>query len=66
MSAWGKDGYVREGLAEATHGIGRVLFKVAMVVIIVVGGYLLVKWALTEYYITTHCTTVAGTRVCQQ
>jgi hypothetical protein len=23
------------------------------------------RWAMTEYYIATHCTVVLGTRVCQ-
>jgi len=27
--------------------------------------FYVLKWALTEYWITTHCTMVLGTRVCK-
>jgi hypothetical protein len=28
-------------------------------------AYFVIRWALAEYWITTHCTMVLGTRVCQ-
>ena len=41
------------------------LEKIIIVVIAVVIVAFLLRWAYTEYYISTHCTTVLGTRVCQ-
>jgi len=59
--AWGRDGYVLEGLADAGRGFAKLLVVVAVVAIVAFAA----RWAFTEYWITTHCTMVLGTRVCQ-
>ena len=43
------------------NGIAYVMFGIIAVIALV----FIVRWAITEYYITTHCTMVLGTRVCQ-
>lgn len=59
--AFGRNGYVREGLTDSVPGF----VKALLIIVAVIVGAFLAKWAYTEYYITTHCTMVLGTRVCQ-
>jgi hypothetical protein len=59
--AWGRDGYVLEGLADACRGFGKFLIIGALVLVVA----FVMRWAYIEYYIATHCTMVLGTRVCQ-
>jgi hypothetical protein len=59
--AFGRGGYVWEGLADAIPGLVKVLGIIGLVLI----AWFIFRWAYTEYYITTHCTMVLGTRVCQ-
>lgn len=39
------------------------LFVVVMLIALV--GVPLLRWGYTQYYVSTHCTTVLGTRVCR-
>jgi hypothetical protein len=59
--AFGRHGYVWEGLGESGKGFA----KLAVLLVIIAIGAFFAHWAYTEYYITTHCTMVLGTRVCQ-
>lgn len=45
-------------------GLGTLL-KVAGIVVAAIVVLFLLRWGYTEYYISTHCTLVLGTRVCQ-
>ena len=59
--AFGKAGYVQEGLSESVPGF----VKALLIIVAVIVGAFLAKWAYTKNHITTHWTTVLGTRVCQ-
>lgn len=61
VRAFGRDGYLLEGLADASRGFS----KLSLIILAVIVGVFIAKWAYTEYYVTTHCTMVLGTRVCQ-
>jgi hypothetical protein len=43
------------------NGIAYVMFGLITLVVLL----FIIRWAYAEYWITTHCTVVAGTRVCQ-
>ena len=45
--------------------LGKVFLILIIVVAVAVLGYFALRWAATEYYITTHCQDVLGTRVCR-
>jgi hypothetical protein len=49
----------------AAHDVLRSLRIIAGCLIVGILGLFAIRWGITEYYITTHCTTVLGTRVCQ-
>jgi uncharacterized membrane protein len=59
--AFSRYGWVLEGFTEAMIAI----MKVLGIMVLVVLAYFLLRWAYTEYYITTHCQDVLGTRICQ-
>jgi hypothetical protein len=54
----------RFGPLPADSPLEPLLIIVAAIVLVVVLLFV-ARWAYTEYYITTHCTMVLGTRVCQ-
>jgi hypothetical protein len=47
------------------EAVARGTYPVARVIGVLFVAYFGLRWALTEYWITTHCTMVLGTRVCQ-
>ena len=49
----------------AGRGIASGIIGAVLIFLGIIVAAFLIKWGLTEYYITTHCTTVLGTRVCQ-
>jgi hypothetical protein len=49
---------IEDAVASRSYGVLRVI-------VVAVVGYFVARWAFTEYWITTHCTMVLGTRVCQ-
>jgi hypothetical protein len=58
--AFGRHGYVWEGLGEA----GRGFVKLGLLLVVIGVGTLVARYAYTEYEITTQCTMILGTRVC--
>lgn len=50
-----------QGSGTFLNSLGRLLTVLGIVGV----GYFVVRWAYTEYWITTHCTMVLGTRVCR-
>lgn len=56
---------MRETIADVANHIGNGIAYVVFGLIALVIVAFLVRWAMADYYVATHCTLVAGTRVCQ-
>jgi CHASE3 domain sensor protein len=54
----------KRAYVENQQKILNVMFKIAVVVIVLFVGVFLLRWAYTDWYVATHCTMVLGTRVC--
>lgn len=52
-------------LLDATGAIGNALAYAFFGIIALIVVYFLLKWGYSSYWISTHCTTVLGTRVCR-
>lgn len=57
--------YYGRGIRDRVQAMGNGIAYVVFGIIALIVALFLIRWAYTEYWITTHCTTVLGTRVCQ-
>lgn len=53
--------FAAKGTGTFLNAMGRLLGVLGIAIV----AYFVLRWGITEYYITTHCTMVLGTRVCQ-